>query len=133
MRGGARPNTGGARPGAGRPKGTTSQLIEEARAIASPYAERAIKELAKLGGVLKGKGIKAAESEAARVQALSIILDRAYGKPKQPVEGEMLHGISEELRKFIASNAATNRAFIGFDQDDQDAEAETDAGPVQHH
>lgn len=121
---------GGARPGAGRPKGMTTKLADEARALASPYAAKALRELAKLGGVV---GKKAAESEQARVQALNIILDRAYGKAKQPVEGEMLHGMSEELRKFIAGSVTNDRSFVGFDQEDQQPEETPNDGPVSHH
>ena len=32
----------------------------------------------------------------------------------------MLHGMSEELRKFIAGNATVSRSFIGFDEEDCD-------------
>ena len=96
----------------------TTRFAEEARALASPYAARALRELAKLGGIVRNA--PPAQSEQARVQALREILDRAYGKPKQPVEGEMLHGMSEELRKFIAGNATASRSFIGFDEEDSD-------------
>jgi hypothetical protein len=126
-----RPGNGGARPGAGRKPGVPTKMTEEARAIAAPYAKKALRELAKIGGLLKPED--KADSEQARVTALNIILDRAYGRPKQPVEGEMLHGVSEELRKFIAGNATGPRAFIGFDEEDQNPESETDGGPLQHH
>ena len=32
----------------------------------------------------------------------------------------MLHGVSDELRKFIAGNATVSRSFIGFDDEDLD-------------
>ena len=79
---------GGHRPGAGRPRGMTTKFAEEARALASPYAPRALRELAKLAGIIRN--VPPAQSEQARVQALRESLDPAYGKPKQPVEGEML-------------------------------------------
>ena len=40
--------------------------------------------------------------------------------PSRPVEGEMLHGMSEELRKFIAASATNDRSFLGFDDEDFD-------------
>ena len=120
---------GGYRPGAGRPKGMTSKFAEEARALASPYAARALRELAKLGGIVKNA--QPAQSEQARVQALREILDRAYGKAKQPVEGEMLHGMSEELRKFIAGNTGANRNFLSFEEDASDDVSNNE--PVSQH
>lgn len=111
---------GGARANAGRKKGVPNKVSEEVRAIAQPYAPAAIKEAARIAGLLPRK--PGSDSDQARVAAINIILDRAYGKPKQPVEGEMLHGVSEELRKFIAGNAASGRSFLGFDEDDQDAQ-----------
>lgn len=122
---------GGARPGAGRKKGVPNKVTEEVRAIAQPYAPAAIKEAARIAGLLPRQ--KGSESDQARVAAINIILDRAYGKPKQPIEGEMLHGVSEELRQFIAANKADGRSFLGFDQGDQDTEAETDERPLQDH
>jgi len=32
----------------------------------------------------------------------------------------MLHGMSEELRKYIAGNNAPGRSFLGFDEEDSD-------------
>lgn len=112
-------------------KGTPNKVSEEVRAIAQPYAPAAIKEAARIAGLLPRK--PGSESDQARVAAINIILDRAYGKPKQPVEGEMLHGVSEELRKFIAGNRDAPRSFLGFDGEDQNPEAETDGRPIHDH
>ena len=122
---------GGKREGAGRKKGVPNKVSEEVRAIAQPYAPAAIKEAARIAGLLPRK--PGSDSDQARVAAINIILDRAYGKPKQPVEGEMLHGISEELRQFIAGNRDAPRSFLGFDGEDQDTQAETDGRPLQDH
>ena len=105
----------------GRKKGTPNKLTEEIRAIAEPYAKGAMREAARIAGLLPKQ--KGSESDQARVAAINIILDRAYGKPKQPVEGEMLHGISEELRQYIAGNRNRPRSFLGFDEEDQNEEA----------
>ena len=48
------------------------------------------------------------------------ILDRAYGKPRQPVEGEMLHGISAELAQLMEDNADKPANFLGFGTDEDD-------------
>lgn len=66
----------------GRQKGTPNTATAEIRDIAKKYGPDAIKEAARLAGLLDaGKG--KAESEAARVAALNIVLDRGYGKPSQ--------------------------------------------------
>ena len=124
----------GSKPGerrGGRAKGTPNKVSEEIRAIAQPYAPAALKEAARIAGLLPKK--PGSESDQARVAAINIILDRAYGKPKQPVEGEMLHGISEELRQFIAGNRNAPRSFLGFDEEDPDAKAETDGRALHDH
>lgn len=72
---------GGARTGAGRPKGSRDAATKEqqatigelARALA-PAALKALREVAEAG------------SDSARVAAANSILDRAYGKPVQAVE-----------------------------------------------
>ena len=119
---------GGRREGAGRKPGVpqpTKAEITEVRRLAGKYAPSAIRRLAQL--------IKKAESEAAQVAACREILDRTYGKSKQPVEGEMLHGVSEELRQFIAGNATAARAFLGFDGEDQDEEEAANNGALSDH
>ena len=124
----------GSKPGerrGGRKKGVPNKVTEEVRAIAQPYAPAAIKEAARIAGLLPRQ--KGSDSDQARVAAINIILDRAYGKPKQPIEGEMLHGVSEELRQFIAGNKADGRSFLAFDGEDQDAEAETNERPLPDH
>lgn len=71
---------GGARPGAGRPKGTPNKATIEVRDLARQYAPGAVAELARLA--------KEAESEQARVSAIKEILDRAYGKSTQPLSAD---------------------------------------------
>jgi hypothetical protein len=44
--------TGGAREGAGRPKGSTNKATAEVRALASQYGENAIKAIAELAGLV---------------------------------------------------------------------------------
>lgn len=75
---------GGKRPGAGRPRGAKDKATREAGG-----------ELAKLARTHTATALGAlvhvatnGESEAARVSAASAILDRGYGKPPQPHDGD---------------------------------------------
>ena len=70
---------GGAREGAGRKPGSLNKATSEVRALAGEYGEGAIKELAKLSG-LSENGEGKAQSETARISALGMLIDRAYGK-----------------------------------------------------
>jgi hypothetical protein len=45
------------------------------------------------------------ESESARVAACREILDRAYGKAMQPIQGTVDYGISEQLAELFRGNA----------------------------
>lgn len=64
----------------GRLKGTPNKTTAEVKALAMSYAPAAIEELARLAA--------SAESEQVRVQACSILLDRACGKPAQPIAND---------------------------------------------
>jgi hypothetical protein len=64
----------------GRLKGTPNKTTAEVKALAMTYAPAAIEELARLAA--------SAESEQVRVQACSILLDRACGKPVQPLAND---------------------------------------------
>lgn len=70
---------GGARPNSGRKKGSPNKITAEVRSIAQQYGEQAIKMLADM--------MVAGESETARIAAAKEILDRAYGKASQLIEG----------------------------------------------
>jgi len=99
---------GGKRERAGRPKGARNKATAEVKAMAQTYAPAAIKELARLS--------TGAESEAARVAASKEILDRAYGKPMQPVAANIdlrdtrkVDELSDaELTQIILESRATN-------------------------
>lgn len=70
----------------GRQAGTPNKVQREDRELAKKYGPKAIEELAKLAGL---KGVThQAEAEAVRKGALDSILDRAYGKPVQAVDGD---------------------------------------------
>lgn len=72
---------GGRRPGAGRPRGSKNKAGKELRDLARSYTAQALETLAHIAQ----KG----ESESARVQAASALLDRAWGKPRATVEAEL--------------------------------------------
>lgn len=76
----AKSTHGGARPGAGRKKGSINKATADIRAAAQEYTDQALDVLFQIA--------TAGESEAARVAAANSILDRGHGKPRQMVEVE---------------------------------------------
>ena len=78
----------------GRQKGTPNKATAELRALALDYGPDMLKELATLAGVAKdddGKAVAGANSEAARISAIGMLMDRAYGKvlPGRLIEIEL--------------------------------------------
>ena len=72
---------GGKTPGAGRKPGVPNKVNTEIKAVAQQWGPDAIKALAELAGLIADK--PQASSEQARIAALGMIMDRAYGKPAQ--------------------------------------------------
>lgn len=70
---------GGPRPNSGRKKGSPNKVTAEVRALAQQYGEKAISMLAEL--MVNG------QTESGRIAAAKEILDRAYGKATQLIEG----------------------------------------------
>src|SRR5689334_4191692 len=74
----------GRRPGGpktgGRRAGTPNRSTRLIRELAQQYTAEALERLADL--------MRHAESEAARVAAIKELLDRAHGRPTQPLSGE---------------------------------------------
>ena len=89
---------GGARENAGRKPGKPNKVTAEVRELAGKYGPDAIKALAKLAGLSMDAEGKA-ESEAARVAAIKELLDRAYGKSAQPIDGDGAGGPIEHLHE----------------------------------
>lgn len=94
----SRPKTGGRR------KGTPNRVTQEIGELARAHAPAAIKELARLA--------KAAESESARVSAIGMLLDRAYGKPKQAVQHSGAVG-TYDLTKLSDEQINSLEAILG--------------------
>jgi hypothetical protein len=74
----ARPGRGGPRPNSGRKPGKVTETLRE---IARRHMIKAVTALVE---VLDDKDAPA----AARVSAANSILDRGYGKPSQPIDGD---------------------------------------------
>lgn len=70
--------SGGARQGAGRPKGVPNKTQKLLREVAQKYTTQALETLQDV--------MLNSDSPAARVQAASQLLDRAHGKAAQYVE-----------------------------------------------
>lgn len=84
---------GGARPGAGRPKGSPNKATASLRDVARQYTEQAIETLVQIA--------LAGESEAARVAAANSILDRGYGKPSQVLSGDENGGAVRTVTEIV--------------------------------
>jgi phage terminase small subunit len=62
----------------GRRKGVRNKATQEISELAKALVPESLKELGRLA--------KEAQSETARVSAIGMILDRAYGKPSQAIQ-----------------------------------------------
>lgn len=87
--------------GKGRPKGSMNKGTAEIRAFAQQYAPDALLGLAILSGVTpplkRLPGIKLATTEAVQKSAMETLLERAYGRPSQPME----HSIDENMEALL--------------------------------
>ena len=66
--------------GSGRKKGVPNIATRDIKALAQKHGPEAIREIVKLA--------KKATNEATRLAAWNSILDRAYGKARQPISGD---------------------------------------------
>ena len=102
---------GGARPGAGRKAGVPNKASNGARELAQKWGPAAIEEAAKMAGLVMQKGavVGKAESETARMAAINTILDRAYGKSVQAIEGTedgpAIRAVTEIILRGVRSDA----------------------------
>ena len=84
----------------GRKPGSLNKETVEIKALAQVYGPTAIARLAKLSGLMLGEDgelLPPAESEATQVAALKELLDRGYGKARQPVE----HGFDTSVEDLL--------------------------------
>ncbi len=68
----------------GRTPGTLNKATKDIKALAAPYGEPAVKELARI--------MTESESDAARIAAAKELIDRGYGKAKQPIDHSSADG-----------------------------------------
>ena len=68
----------------GRTPGTLNKATKDIKALAAPYGEQAVSELARI--------MTASESDAARIAAAKELLDRGFGKAKQPIDHSSTDG-----------------------------------------
>jgi hypothetical protein len=102
----------------GRQKGTPNKATAEVRALAADYGHEALKALAELAGLGKddsGTPLPAAQSETARISAIGMLLDRAYGRaqPGRTVVVELpdtssLEGVNSAIAALLQAAAAGN-------------------------
>jgi hypothetical protein len=100
-RGGLRQGGGGRQPGSGRKPGSPNKVTKDVRALAQQYGPDAILGLAILAGLApplkRLPTIKAALTEPVQRGAMDSLLDRAYGKPSQPME----HSLDESFESIL--------------------------------
>jgi hypothetical protein len=102
-RGGARPNTGGKRPGAGRPPGVPNKVTASVREAAQVFSDEAVNTLADIMKNDKAPAI-------ARIAASNAILDRAHGRPHQSVEVAGGPMVAADPAALIALSEAMDRS-----------------------
>lgn len=114
---------GGKREGAGRKPGSKNKLNaaqkQTLREIADTYTQEAIDTLAE---IMRDQGAP----HAARATACNSILDRAHGKPKQPIDADLdLSKLNDEQLAALA--LALGAHPIALESDGGDS-----APPVTH-
>jgi len=90
----------GKTPGSGRKAGTPNKATADIKALAQAVAPKAFTEAVRLA---TGAG-----TEAARLRAIEIILDRAYGKPHTTAEVSVTRDVRDlstaELLRALAAH-----------------------------
>ncbi|UJS26261.1 hypothetical protein [Thiothrix winogradskyi] len=81
---------GGARSGAGRPKGTVDEKKKQVRDIAATHSTSMINILVKLAQNPK-------KPDNIRILAIREVLDRGLGKPRQEIDATVSKGHEEWL------------------------------------
>ncbi len=102
-RGGARVNSGGKRPGAGRPPGVPNKVTASVREAAQVFSDEAVNTLA---AIMKNDKAPA----VARIAASNAILDRAHGRPHQSIEVDGGPVVAADPAALIALSEAMERS-----------------------
>lgn len=107
---------------AGRPKGALNKSTAEVKKAAQKYTEKALKTLA----LIMEKG----QTEPARVAAARELLDRAHGKPAQPVQHAGEDGGPIAIANLSDSQIAARLELLRAKQDDTSARGVDSSGGV---
>src|SRR5215510_8208655 len=87
---------------AGRRAGTPNRVAASIREVCQKAAPQLVEELLRLA--------MNSRSEMVRISAARELLDRAYGKPKMSVEGEVFVGVSLQLQELLARHDGQSRS-----------------------
>jgi hypothetical protein len=102
---------GGARPGAGRPRGKISAAKLAIAEAAQEHATEALQMLVQIAQ-------DATAPAAARVSAANAILDRAYGRPSAPLQHDATDGFTAAIAELSRRGSAVPVATARHDHDD---------------
>jgi hypothetical protein len=86
---------GGRRAGAGRPTGSVNRTTADLRQLAQQFGAAVIQRLAEMAGLVAD--VPAAQTETARITAMSMLLDRGYGRATLPLASDPERPISIEF------------------------------------
>ena len=94
---------GGKRPGAGRPAGALNKITKTLREKAAEHADDVL-------AVLVEVATDPSQPAAARVNAASAVLDRAFGRPSVSLEVEQKSAATPDTAALIALSEAMDRS-----------------------
>jgi hypothetical protein len=91
-------------PGSGRKVGSPrSKTQSDIKAALAMHAPEMVAELVRL--------TRYAKNEMTRVAAIRECLDRVLGKASQPIEGQLLFGISADLQRLLEQHDGNSRSI----------------------
>jgi hypothetical protein len=102
---------GGARPGAGRPRGTPNRITRPLKELAAEFSEDSIQTLVWLRDH--------AQNEQVRLNACRELLDRAHGKPRQGLDLTKDEGITVIIDKCCHPDHLQNSPVVIEHQADE--------------
>jgi len=87
----------------GRVKGQPNRIAADIKAICQRAGPEIVAELLRLA--------KHGRHEMTRIAAAKELLDRGFGKAKQTLEGEVLVGVSAELKRLLDQHDGNSRSI----------------------
>ena len=85
-------------PGSGRVKGTLNHATTEIRELCRQHGPQIIVKLTEIAGLVPG--VEGSQYDQCRILALRELLDRGYGRPMQPLAGQIGEPITVLIAKF---------------------------------